>query len=536
MAERLRAIWNRIVEWWKKFTRGQKTVIISITAVVVVALLLLAFVVTRPNYEVLISASNYSEAKQVMDLLDAEGIGYKYSDDGMIVSVKDTDLAKAHLVLGTNDIQADGYAIEDVFDGSFSTTESDKEKKYILYLEEKLASELVATQTAIDSAAVTLSMPDNDGTILSQQEDAYVSVLLTLNTELDEDACVGIAQFLATAVGNDDTDNVLLLDSNSTVLFSGSDSSSVYGGTSSQIAIRTKAETNIKSQVKDILMGSGLYDNVQIGLSLDMDFDQKTISDLYYYTTGDNTQGLLDSSATYNEETQGGAGAVPGTDSNNEDGTTYVIQDSENTYSIIEETNYDYLPNQTLTETVKAIGTVEPANSSISVVATKYIVYNEDEMTASGQLADVTFDEFIAANSDMVEVDVDDEYYTLISNATGIPTESISIISYEIPFFQASEQTSAGIADYLQFILAGAILLMLGFVIFRSTRSATEEVEIEPELSVESLLESTKNEELEDIGYNEKSETRLLIEKFVDENPEAVANLLRNWLNEDEWG
>ena len=31
-----------------------------------------------------------------------------------------------------------------------------------------------------------------------------------------------------------------------------------------------------------------------------------------------------------------------------------------------------------------------------------------------------------------------------------------------------------------------------------------------------------------------KSETRLMIEKFVDENPEAVASLLRNWLNE-EW-
>ena len=39
---------------------------------------------------------------------------------------------------------------------------------------------------------------------------------------------------------------------------------------------------------------------------------------------------------------------------------------------------------------------------------------------------------------------------------------------------------------------------------------------------------------LEDIGFNEKSETRLMIEKFVDENPEAVASLLRNWLNE-EW-
>ena len=40
-------------------------------------------------------------------------------------------------------------------------------------------------------------------------------------------------------------------------------------------------------------------------------------------------------------------------------------------------------------------------------------------------------------------------------------------------------------------------------------------------------------EELEDIGYTEKSETRILIEKFVEENPDAAALLLRNWLNED---
>ena len=38
---------------------------------------------------------------------------------------------------------------------------------------------------------------------------------------------------------------------------------------------------------------------------------------------------------------------------------------------------------------------------------------------------------------------------------------------------------------------------------------------------------------LEDIGYSEKTETRILIEKFVEENPDAAALLLRNWLNED---
>ena len=58
----------------------------------------------------------------------------------------------------------------------------------------------------------------------------------------------------------------------------------------------------------------------------------------------------------------------------------------------------------------------------------------------------------------------------------------------------------------------------------------------EPELSVETLLDATREaeeEELEDIGFQEKSETRILIEKFVDENPEATAALLRNWLNDD---
>ena len=59
---------------------------------------------------------------------------------------------------------------------------------------------------------------------------------------------------------------------------------------------------------------------------------------------------------------------------------------------------------------------------------------------------------------------------------------------------------------------------------------------MEPELSVESLVESTREldeAELDEIEFQEKSDARLLIEKFVDEKPEAVASLLRNWLNED---
>ena len=61
-----------------------------------------------------------------------------------------------------------------------------------------------------------------------------------------------------------------------------------------------------------------------------------------------------------------------------------------------------------------------------------------------------------------------------------------------------------------------------------------EVVETEPELSVEALLATTKeNQTLDDIEFSDKSASKQQIEKFVDENPEAVVALLRNWLNDD---
>jgi flagellar M-ring protein FliF len=67
-------------------------------------------------------------------------------------------------------------------------------------------------------------------------------------------------------------------------------------------------------------------------------------------------------------------------------------------------------------------------------------------------------------------------------------------------------------------------------------RGEKEEAPAEEELSVESLLQSVvPDENKEDIIFEDQSETRKLIDKFVDENPEAAASLLRNWLNED-WG
>ena len=171
----------------------------------------------------------------------------------------------------------------------------------------------------------------------------------------------------------------------------------------------------------------------------------------------------------------------------------------------------------------------------MTLVATQYHVYDEDALKASGELDNMTFDEFVAQNRDKKKLDVDQDFIEMVSRATGFSEDNIKIVAYEVPFFNYSDNSGKGIMDYLPVIIAALIMLMLGFVVFRSTRKEKLE-EAEPELSVESLLSSTKEAQdtLEDIGFAEKSETRILIEKFVDENPEAAASLLRNWLNE-EW-
>lgn len=534
MPENVQKILNKIKEWWTKFSTKQKTLLISITAVIILALVILAAVMSRPEMVTLITCENATQASEVKNLLEGEGIKTEISQDGLTFSVNRNDEANASIVLGSNEIPTDGYGIENVFDGSFSTTESDKNKKYQLYLEERFAEHL-AIISNIESASVSLSIPEDDGTIISMGQDTYASVILNLSGEMDEEQAAGIAKYIATEVGNDTTDNVLILDADGNVLFSGGDTSTAIGSANSQLSVKNKAENMVKSEVKDVVLGTDLYDNVEVGLNLVMDFDTEEYTNHHYYVDEGQEQGYLDSKSTYESEATGGEAGVPGTDSN-DDTPTYVLPDSEVTSSSVSEVKEDYLPSEEITRKNSDGGKVDLEKSSISVVATSYVVYDERALKADGTLKDITFDEFVAQNSDRVKTTVDDDFYDMVANATGISSENITIVAYDVPFFKYASASGRDIADYFQILLAVLIFALLGFVVFKSTRKQ-EEQEIEPELSIESLLETTKEAaqtELEDIGYSEKSETRLLIEHFVEENPEAAAALLRNWLNE-EW-
>ncbi len=533
MQERIKDIPKQVMEWWNKFSVKQKTLIASIALVVIVALVIVVRVLTTPTMVPIRTCEDTKEAAQIKELLVGEGIKYEVSNDGLSFSVRAEDEANAAILLGQNGIPASRYELSNVFEGGFSTTEADKTKKYQRYLQEELADQL-ENLDIVERANVKLSMPVDDGTVLALEEDTYAAVTLSLSDDMDEEQAGGLAKWIATAVGNSNTDDISIIDSAGNVLFTGGDTATAMGAASSQLSYKTKAENMVKNQVKDVILGTGVYDSASVGLNLDVSFDERKETDHNYYTPEGTDRGPVSSESILEQETTGGEGGVPGTDANGED-ITYVLPDGATSNSTISDIDRNYNTSERITETKGGIGEINYGNSSITVVANQYRNYSESALRASGELDNMTFDEFVAENREKVKLDVDEDFIQMVSKATGFSEDNIVIVAYEVPFFEYDDGGGRDFFDYLPIIIAAVIMLMLGYVVFRSTRK-DQVVQAEPELSVESLLATTKEAQdtLEDIGFSEKSETRVLIEKFVDENPEAVASLLRNWLNE-EW-
>lgn len=537
MNEKVKAAQQKAVEFWNKYNRRQKTLMISITLAVIIFIAALSYILTRPEYVTLLTCDSATTASEVKTCLEEAGITNYTMSDTFVVKVLKADKVDAEMAIATVGIGADGYSKEDytlndALDGGFSSTEADKEKKYWAHIESKLQNAL-SSQDYVRTAKVNIKVPQTSLSVLDDQEDTSVSIILNLKQEINSSKAENIAQWVATAVGNDSTSNVTIIDTAGNMLFRGTDyDGDDYSG-ESKADMRQAAMDIVSSNIKKLFEAAELYQTVEVSPYLDMDFD--TISETEVtYNTGDREQGPY--TASYEVEQTGGtsSGGIPGTDSNDED-ITYELQDSSNSTSEYTLKKYDYAVNQLVSNTTKERGKIDYTTSRVSIVVSSYNIFEEDKVRAAGQLADMTWDEFKSANADNVEVQIPDNIYNLVSDATGFSTDNITIVGYQIPQFVDSVKTTRSFTDYIPVIFAILILALLGFVVFKSTRPV-EVIEQEPELSVEDLLATTKEnqETVDDIDLNDKSDTRKAIEKFVDENPEATAMLLRNWLN-DEW-
>ena len=531
MQDRIKEILTNIKEWWNKFTSKQKSIIVGISAVVVFTFIILVYVMSKPQYVTLITCETTSQASEVVSILEAQGIDHQVSNSGLIISVDSSRISDANLAIGSEGVLPDDYSVADALGSSMSTTASDKEKLYKELLEKKLERDFEALSSVKD-ARVHLNIPTQNGTLLQSEKESSAFIQLELNGTFTSANAANLAKATATCLGNSTTANITIIDSDSNMLFAGGDDYSAAGIASSMQELQNQAEAMVANQVKKVLYGTNQYDSIEVASHLTVDYAsyEETVNE--YYANDDRTEGMWAHRETYEAENENGSGGAPGTDSNGSDLSTYVYESGENSSSSEVDTSTDYLPNQSIKNKNLPAGAIDYGTSSVSITALRFREVYEEDAKRQGLLDGITWEEYKSANSEDRKLEVDEEFYGVVANATGMSADKITIVAYESPIFYDKEKVDISWTNVLSIVMFVIILALLGLVVLKSmqTRSNVSE---EEELSVENLLQSTPESELEDIDVESKSETRKMIEKFCDDNPELAAALLRNWLSED---
>lgn len=525
----LRSLPPRFINWWEKFTVRQKITIVGISVFVLAAIIILISVVSKPTYVVIKTADTAKEAQEIIDLLKGADIDYKTDFEGLEIQIREKDYTQANLLLGSNNIYTNAYSIDNVTDGGFTTTEADKQKRYVVYLT-KLMEESLETYDFVKDATVQLTIPEDNGTLIAQNTESSAAVILNLSGECNVEMASAIARFVATGLGNKTTNDIVILDTAGKLLFSGSDESSSIGTASSTYALQEQVSNSVKNQVKQVLLATNQFSNIEVAANIVLDTSYTEVAEHLYWPDGEHEQGVLASSDVYDSNSTGGVTGPPGTDSNTETG--YDYEDYEYSNAAVHEESYQYLPNEKTTMSQIPAGSIKYSESSITVTLLTYNILREQDAKRQGLLDGTNWEEYKLANDVRNKVEVDNDLYLAVSTATGIATNDITIIAYEEPLFIDKEGLDIETADILQIVLILLILGLLAFVVYRSMKAAKVEEE-EPEINIDEILKSTPVDDLEEIGVEDKSEARKIVEKFVEDNPEAAANLLRNWLNED---
>lgn len=531
MQERLKEIPKKLLEYWNKWTSKQKTVVISVVSAVIVMIAILVAVLGRTKYVELDTFADTKTAGSVISLLRESTITTKLGSDNVTVLVDEEQYADAMMAVAASELTETGFDWKEMLNTSITTTNGERLLRQHLKTEYDLETALKKYYVGIDSIDVMYTAKDTSNRILSSSKEIPVSVAIIKNNKFKESDAETIAYWVAYAVGNETTELITIGDQYGNLLYNGPEDEN-----EEEIDLTDKAmvEKGIRDTYIDTVKGAMLMNNftdVDVAPNIVMDFNKVKEMLTEYLPLEGEIFGVMTEHHQTSSEGENGVGDIPGTDSNDE--VDYMLTNgNEGSYETSTEDAY-YQPSVRVEEKVYDQGTVNKASSSIAVTANRVITRTEEQLEILGLLDDMSFDEYVLRNSDPIQTETDEDLVAMISMATGIPEDNIKLITYDIYKYIEREEVARDWTFYFQILLAVILVAFLLFVVFRGM-APVEVTEVEPELSIETLLATTKeNQSLEDVEFSEQSETRKMIEKFFEENPEAVAQLLRNWLNED---
>ena len=528
MQETIQQMSNQVTEKWNNLTKKQKVEIGVGVGALIITIIVIAFLL-RPKYKILFAENVDSKVvAQAASVLEENKIKNNVINDGTNIEVDQKQYENAKIKIASAGVMDTGISLETLLTNDMTSTSAQYNTKTREYTKKTL-QETLEMIDGVEKARVELVIPEQKNAYLQSQVQSRASVFLTLSKQLSSQQCEAIATYVASGVQNLAKENIVIIDSTGTTLYSGAEEASSTLG--KQQELKTSAENQIKEKVVELL--GSMYDDVRISPNLVLDWDQYQENNTKYSTQGeDESRGVVaNEREAKSSATNSTIGGEPGTGSNGGDTPTYQTEGSGVQSSKDSEKEITYSPDKQESVFIKNLGDVDLEASSLSVNLFNNKIYAEEEIKST--LTGMTWNEFKQQNKQLIPLEVSEGIIDSIRSATGI--SNVVVNAYENPIFLDEEAYSIDYKDFIPYILLVAVLIIIAFVLLRF-RKQEEVVEVEPELEVEEMLKAAKEQvELEEIEVKENLETKRQIDKFVDEKPEAVANLLRNWLTDEDW-
>ena len=550
MKDRLLKLYSDIIAKWQGMDKTQQRRLIMGAGGLVLALGLTFFIMLRPQWVTLTGANRleWAEVQQITTALEASGIRYDIQDNSS-VRVRRQDFAEASMMVhsatevfaGRTGSLSFEHALEHM---GMGTSDAERNEIFRRVLENDIEMQLLNVSGVTD-ANVNINLADPRALFLGNTPRPSASVALTTDRVFSPQDATSLVSIVANSVEGLTADHVSITDQNLRTIFNGWLEGDLRFGGSVGEERDYRAMRSAEAEIAARQVMLSMFQNVVASASVEVEANARTVSTITHQSPNDDGTALWTSREDLAEILEGNVAALPEPGAALNAGVPFnAIGAGQQTSGSREVSYVTGVTNVQEEVIIFAAGTPILDTSSIAVTLTQPIVFDQVVMEANEMFEEgMTWELFAMQNVNpitVVDADVD-TYRQMIAHATGIPFDNVSVIVQQQPVLVHAIVAPVPWDTIVLLGILAALLLMLAYALIRKGRVEEEIIEIEPELSVEDLLVSTRIEEaveeelassLQEIAYSIDSEVKQQIDKFVTEKPEAVAQLLRSWMNE----
>ena len=523
-------IWAQLKEYYGKMSRGSKIRLAIFSVLVIVLAIILVAILSNTNYVTMYTAQDPAEAGNVAASLKEMGVPYRV--DGLSILVPDDRVSEIRIELSRQGTLGPGPLDMGIMQGAegFSVTDAHARRLYDRQLAEDIRA-MILLSPSIQNAIVVVHQGETSPFRLQTGVKApHIAVMLSVigGGMLTNQEAQNMAKLITGAVPGIEYENIRISDTNLNTYKVGEDVVLDFDQVmESRIALQRIYSEQIQSQVEQLLTPIFGMSNIRVTPMVRLNFDKVVRESIEFAPpVAGELDGIARSAKDIWEAARRTdlAAGIPGTDTNGLGAIEYpygTLDDNEIYARRVEERNYEI--NQTTEVIERAEGKIEFLSIAVAI------------------------------NEDATEDDYTEQVSNLVSRGLGILPANIAVESIPFSFVDTTLEDMIKAMDeaaaqqrqreLVQLIIQWAVILLLGIMLMLLIRTIFRAIHPPPEpellladggLGIDYMADG----EITDVTGLDEVEVQKptgleQIERFIERDPAAVAQLLRNWLSDE---